>query len=68
MLLMWVLFLGWVHLDAADLMPGQLNAKIYSLMFKLLFTSGVDDKLAVSSWTISLLFTQIFPSSHETVL
>ena len=30
-------------------MPNQLDAKIYSLTFKLLFTSGVGDKLAASS-------------------
>ena len=46
--------MGRVRFDAADSMPGQLDANIYSLTFKLLFTSRVGDKSAASSWAISL--------------
>ena len=33
----------------ANLIPSQLDAKIYNLTFKLLFINGVGDKLAASS-------------------
>ena len=47
------------YFDAADSMPSQLDAKIYSLTFKLLFTSGVGDKLTFKIKQDSLILKTV---------